>query len=86
MRPSLSSLFLTLLCQILTSDAKDSLASDGDTYDTLVSDEDSDDDAEVLSEPVLHASLIILENVENDCALRTSDKKYPLRFAQKSYT
>ena len=85
MRPFLSSLFLTLLCQILTSEAKDSLASDGDTYDTLVRDEDSDD-AEVLSKPVLHASLIILENVENDCALRTSDKKYPLRFAQKSCT
>ena len=78
MRLFLASLCLTMLCNTLASDGE------GGTKDALAIDEDNDDDAEVLHKPVLHASLIILENEENNCALRTSDKKYPLRFARKS--
>ena len=73
----LASLFLPILCNTLASD------SEGGTKAALAIEEDNDDDdAEVLKKPVLHASLIVLKNDENNCALRTSDKKYPLRFPQ----
>ena len=40
---------------------------------TLASDDDKP------SNPVLHASLITLDSTDNNCALKTTNKKYPVK-------
>ena len=57
-------LFLFIQCDNLTSD-------DGNLDES---------EPEKISKTVLHASLITLESIGNDCALKTTNNKYPLRF------
>ena len=40
---------------------------------------DDDGQSEHPSKPVLHASLIMLQNMDINCALKATEHKYPLR-------
>ena len=40
---------------------------------------DDDDQPEHPSKPVLHASLIMLQHMDINCALKTTEHKYPLK-------
>ena len=68
-------IYLALLC--------DTLASEGDIKDNVKTDDADISEPEESSKTVLHASLITLVSRENDCALKTTSKKYPLRFVRK---